>query len=305
VTGRAVTVDGLVVRYGDVEAVRGITLDVPCGEITAVLGPNGAGKSSVLKTLCTLQTPTEGLVRVFGHDICAEPVKVRRELGVVFQEPTLDRELSVERNLVFHARLYGVPRRRIGERVTVLLERFGLRERRGELVEQLSGGLARRVEIARALLHQPGLLVLDEPTSGLDPESRRAVWNDLRRLRDEMGITVLYSTHYMDEAEFADRIVIIRDGRIVRAGSPVSLKAGLEASSVLLSTHDDLAAERNLVLAGFEVVPESGGLSVRTPEPEQAIAALVAGAGVPVVSVWVRHPSLDDVFLAATTEGAQ
>lgn len=302
----AVELDELGVRYGDTEAVRSMSLTVPTGRITALLGPNGAGKSSAVKVICTLLRPSTGSARVFGHDTRGAAMKARAELGVVFQEPTLDQDLSIERNLLFHARLFGlrltVAKARIGE----LLESFGLTDRREQKVEDLSGGLARRVEIARALVHRPRLLVLDEPTVGLDPESRRAVWDDLGAMRARDGLTVLYSTHYMDEVEYADQVVIVRAGSVVREGTPTALKTGLGLSGVVLHTQDDAAAELALVRAGFTVTPdalgntaEPGGLFVRSTAPEEDVSAVVTAAGAAIRSVAVRHPTMDDVFLEA------
>lgn len=296
----AVEVDSLVVTYGATRAVDGISFTAPQGRITAVLGPNGAGKSSVLNAVCTVTRPTNGAVRVFGYDTVTSAVEARRRIGVVFQESTLDPDMSVERNLRFHARLYGMSRQRTGRRLAEVLDGLGLWDRRKDRVDQLSGGLARRVEIARALMHDPGLLILDEPTTGLDPESRRRLWDELVASVADRQVSVLYSTHYMDEAEHADQIIIVNEGRVVRQGTPASLKAELGASTVRLSTHDDHTALRNLIRAGFMASMDADGLSVGTPEPEAAIGMLVSVAGVPVRSVSVRHPSLDDVYLAAT-----
>lgn len=296
----AFDVTDLVVRYGTVTAVDHLSLSSPPGRITAVLGPNGAGKSSVLKALSTVLRPASGAVRVFGHDVYAQPLLARRQIGLLFQERVLDMELSVRQNLWFHARLFGMSRAQTQQRIDELLDLFGLSDRCGQVVSELSGGLSRRVEIARALLHQPGLLILDEPTTALDPEARRMVWNDLRRLRQELGVTVLYSTHYMDEAEFADDIVIVHDGRVVRRGSPAQMRTSLSCSKLLLCTQDDETALRRLLAAGFDAVAESGGLAIRCAEPEKQVALVVHTALVPVLTVSVHHPSMDDVYLAST-----
>jgi ABC-2 type transport system ATP-binding protein len=169
-------------------------------------------------------TPAEGSASIFGHDVRTEPVEARRRIGLVFQERTLDEDLSVEQNLWFHARLFGMRAPAARRGITRVLELLGLADRRHDLIESLSGGLARRVEIARALLHEPRLLILDEPTGGLDPEARRSVWTDLNGFRDDLGMTVLYSTHYLEEAEHADDIVIMDTGEVVRHGSPGELK---------------------------------------------------------------------------------
>jgi ABC-2 type transport system ATP-binding protein len=297
----AFEVTDLLVRYGTVTAVDHLSLSAPPGRITAVLGPNGAGKSSLLKALSTVLRPTSGAVRVFGHDVSTEPLLVRRQIGLLFQERVLDMELSVRQNLWFHARLFGLSRFQARQRIDELLDLFGLTQRRDQVVSELSGGLTRRMEIARALLHKPRLLILDEPTAALDPDARRTVWNDLRRLRRELGVTVLYSTHYMDEAEFADEIVIIHDGQVVRRGSPAHMRANLGFSKLLLSTQDDETALRRLVAAGFDVVAESGGLAIRCAVPEREVALVVQTVVVPVLMVSVYHPSMDDVYLAFTS----
>ncbi|MGH3871135.1 MAG: ABC transporter ATP-binding protein [Pseudonocardiaceae bacterium] len=299
-TADAFRVTDLVVRYGTVTAVDHLSLSSPPGRITALLGPNGAGKSSLLQALSTLLRPTSGTVRVFGHDVCAQPLLVRRQIGLLFQERVLDMDLSVRQNLWFHARLFGLSASQARHRIDELLEFFGLSRRRDQVMSELSGGLSRRVEIARALLHKPGLLILDEPTTALDPEARRAVWDDLRRLKREVGATVLYSTHYLDEAELADEIVIVHDGQVVRRGSPSQMRTSLGASKLLLSTPDDETALRRLVAAGLDAVAESGGLAIRCAEPERQVGLVVQAVGVPVLTLSAHHPSMDDVYLAFT-----
>ncbi|SCK48454.1 ABC transporter ATP-binding protein [Streptomyces sp. WMMB 322] len=295
----AFELSGLVVRYGKVTAVDGVSLSSPPSRVTALLGPNGAGKSSLLGVLSTAARPDAGTVRIFGHDVRKSAMAARRRLGLVFQERTLDRELSIERNLWFHARLFGMKRDDARARTRLMLELFGLTDRRRQPVEELSGGLARRVEIARALLHRPGLLILDEPTNGLDPTARATVWTDLLRLRDELGVTVLYSTHYMDEAEFADEIVILQQGRVVRQGSIGRLKSSLDSSRVVVTCADEETAVRQLSAAGFEPLSEPGGVAVHCPDPEAQLACVVRALDVPGLTVSVHHPSMNDVYLAA------
>ncbi|MFE0253653.1 ABC transporter ATP-binding protein [Streptomyces sp. NPDC059010] len=291
----------LVVRYGKVRAVDGVSISSPPGRITALLGPNGAGKSSLLGVLSTAARPDAGSVRIFGHDVLSAPMAARRRLGLVFQERTLDKELSVERNLWFHARLFGMKRADARARIDLMLDLFGLTDRRRQPIEELSGGLARRVEIARALLHRPGLIILDEPTNGLDPAARATVWADLLRLRDRLGVTVLYSTHYMDEAEYADEIVILQKGRVVRQGSLEQLKSSLDSSRIVVSCADDEAAARQLRAAGFDPLIEPGGVAVHCADPEARIAEVVRALDVPGLTVAVRHPSMNDVYLAAAS----
>jgi len=302
-TPPAFELDAVTVRYGQVTAVDRVTADSAPGLITALLGPNGAGKSSLLRVLSTIAPPSSGTARVFGHDTRAEPLAARTRLGLVFQERALDTDLTVEQNLRFHARLFGVPGDRAAKDIPELLERFGLADRRRDRVETLSGGLARRLEIARALLHRPGLLILDEPTNGLDPEARQAVWDDLVRLRAELGVTVLYATHYLDEAEPADQIIILSEGRVAGFGSPARLKSELRSSRIVLATHDDDTALTRLTEAGFDAVLDSDGVAVRCREPESLMAEVIRAAGPLVRSASVRHPSMNDVFLAHTAGG--
>jgi ABC-2 type transport system ATP-binding protein len=296
----AVSVTGLVKHFDEIEAVRGITFDVGSGEIFAFLGPNGAGKSTTIKMLCTLLRPTAGHATVAGYDVAQEPKAVRANIGLVFQERTLDEQLTAEENLTFHGALYGIPQRETPERSARVLEMVGLTERRGDLVSTFSGGMARRLEIARGLMHAPTVLFLDEPTIGLDPQTRARIWEDVQRLRDEHGVTVFMTTHYMDEAEYADRIAIIDRGTIVAMGSPAELKASVGLDTVLLSTADDRTAAARLEVAGFDLSITSDGVLIRTADGESAVPVLIDRAGVPVRLVRVRRPTLDDVFLHYT-----
>ena len=211
-------------RYEEVEAVRDATFTVAPGEVFAFLGPNGAGKSTTINMLCTLARPTGGRARVAGFDVERQPKAVRRRIGLVFQEQTLDQQLTAEENLRFHAVLYGIPSELVAPRIDRVLELVALTERRSDLVANYSGGMARRLEIARGMLHTPTVLFLDEPTLGLDPQTRALMWEDVLRLRAEEGVTVFLTTHYMEEAEYADRIAIIDYGRIVALDTPDNLR---------------------------------------------------------------------------------
>src|SRR5271167_4405584 len=221
----AVSATGLVKRYDQVEAVRGIDLEVHPGETFGFLGPNGAGKSTTISMLCTLVRPTGGSARVAGHDVVGERDEVRRNIGLVFQDTTLDGYLTAEENLRLHAELYGVPRELVRERMRQVMEMVGLWERRGSLVNTFSGGMKRRLEIARGLLHSPRVLFLDEPTVGLDPQTRSSIWRYIRELKAREDITIFLTTHYMDEAEYCDRIAIMDQGRIIVLDTPEALKA--------------------------------------------------------------------------------
>src|ERR671930_868255 len=235
----AVSVRGLKKSFGPVEAVKGIDFQVKPGELFGFLGPNGAGKSTTIKILCTLMKPTEGSASVAGHDVVTERDEVRRHIGLVFQDTTLDEYLSAEMNLRFHAALYGIPKALVSERLRQVLEMVGLWDRRHSKVATFSGGVKRRLEIARGLLHSPRVLFLDEPTIGLDPQTRSSIWSYIRELKRSEDITIFMTTHYMDEAEFCDRIAIIDQGRIVVLDTPQSLKASVGKDRVQITTTDD------------------------------------------------------------------
>jgi ABC-2 type transport system ATP-binding protein len=292
---------GLVKRYGDIEAVRGLDLDVHAGETFGFLGPNGAGKSTTIKILCTLANPTEGEASVAGFDVVHERAAVRRNIGLVFQDPTLDAYLSAARNLRFHGELYGMPRAAIAERSQLVLEMVGLWERRDARVATFSGGMKRRLEIARGLLHSPSVLFLDEPTVGLDPQTRLSIWNYLRELRSREAVTIFLTTHYMDEAENCDRIAIVNEGRIIALDTPDALKASVGTDRVQITTADDEAAVASLAEL-FEITAErrDGQLTFHVPDGEHFVPRLFAELAVPIRSVSVSRPSLDDVFLAYT-----
>jgi ABC-2 type transport system ATP-binding protein len=292
---------GLVKRYGDIEAVRGLDLAVHAGETFGFLGPNGAGKSTTIKILCTLANPSEGEARVAGFDVVRERAAVRRNIGLVFQDPTLDTYLSAERNLRFHGELYGVPRAVIAERSKLVLEMVGLWDRRDARVSTFSGGMKRRLEIARGLLHSPSVLFLDEPTVGLDPQTRLSIWNYLRELRSREAVTIFLTTHYMDEAENCDRIAILNEGRIIALDTPDALKASVGTDRVQIATADDEAAIASLAEV-FEIKGErrDGQVTFHVPDGERFVPRLFAELPVPIRAVSVARPSLDDVFLAYT-----
>ncbi len=297
----AVEVTGLSKTFEKVKAVQDVSFSVRKGEVFAFLGPNGAGKSTTIKMLCTLLRPTAGTAAVGGHDVRDEPRAVRRAIGLVFQERTLDDQLTAEENLRFHAVLYGVPAAELDARIDRVLKLVDLADRRKDLVSTFSGGMARRLEVARALLHAPEVLFLDEPTVGLDPQTRAKMWKDVMRLRDEEGVTIFMTTHYMDEAEYADRIAIIDHGKIVALDTPANLKAAVGLDTIRLATSDDKAAAEQLAKAGYDAkVGEKGGVVLRVKDGEGAVADVVVRAGVAIRNVSVHRPSLDDVFLHFT-----
>jgi ABC-2 type transport system ATP-binding protein len=297
----AVSVRGLVKRFDEVEAVRGIDLDVRTGEVFGFLGPNGAGKSTTINMLCTLVDPSAGSARVAGHDVRIERDEVRRNIGLVFQETTLDGYLSAEQNLRFHAELYGVPRSVLPDRLRQVLEMVGLWERRKSKVMTFSGGMKRRLEIARGLLHSPRVLFLDEPTVGLDPQTRSSIWGYIGELRRAEEITIFMTTHYMDEAEYCDRIAIMDNGRIIALDTPAALKASVGKDRIQLRTADDGAAIGALRdRFGLDAAVHEGAVTFAVTEGEQFVPRLFAELGIAIRTVSVARPSLDDVFMSYT-----
>ncbi len=297
----AVQVTGLVKKYGDIEAVRGIDFEVARGETFGFLGPNGAGKSTTIKILCTLARPTAGWARVAGHDVVTERDAVRRNIGLVFQDTTLDNYLTGAQNLRFHAELYAVPSAAVEPRMHQVLDMVGLWDRRDSLVSTYSGGMQRRLEIARGLLHAPHVLFLDEPTVGLDPQTRSSIWQYINQLKRREDITIFLTTHYMDEAEHCDRIAIIDHGKIVAIDTPEELKASVGKDRVQIQTSDDAAAIRELAdLFGIGAAVHEGAVTFAVESGEQFVPQLFARLSVPIRSVSVSRPSLDDVFMSYT-----
>ena len=297
----AVSVHGLVKSYDEVEAVRGIDFDVQAGEIFGFLGPNGAGKSTTISMLCTLVRPSGGSALVAGHDVVSERDEVRRSIGLVFQDTTLDGYLTAEQNLRLHAELYGVPRDAVLERMRQVMEMVGLWERRGSRVNTFSGGMKRRLEIARGLLHSPRVLFLDEPTVGLDPQTRSSIWSYIRELKAREDITIFLTTHYMDEAEYCDRIAIMDQGRIIVLDTPETLKANVGKDRVQIQTGDDQAAIDALrEQFGIEATVAEGAVTFGVADGEQFVPRLFAEFDQPIRSVSVSRPSLDDVFMSYT-----
>jgi ABC-2 type transport system ATP-binding protein len=297
----AVEVRALSKRYGEVEAVRGIDFEVAAGEVFGFLGPNGAGKSTTIRMLCTLAKPTGGEARVAGHHVVTERDAVRRNIGLVFQDPTLDGYLSAEQNLRLHAELYGVPRPAVRPRMREVLEMVGLWDRRDSRVSTFSGGMKRRLEIARGLLHSPRVLFLDEPTVGLDPQTRSSIWAYIRELREREAITIFLTTHYMDEAEACDRIAIMDHGSIVVEDTPEALKASVGEDRVQIRTDDDPRAIAALQERfGIAAAMREGEVTFHVAGGEHFVPRLFAELGLPIRGVRLSRPSLDDVFMAYT-----
>ncbi|MFI6708076.1 ATP-binding cassette domain-containing protein [Nonomuraea sp. NPDC050478] len=297
----AVVVRGLTKTYGKVEAVKGVDFEVSPGEVFGFLGPNGAGKTTTISMLCTLANPTGGTASVAGHDVVRERDEVRRNIGLVFQDPTLDGYLTAEQNLRFHAELYGVHKSVVDERIKRVMEMVALWDRKDAKVMTFSGGMKRRLEIARGLLHSPRVLFLDEPTVGLDPQTRSAIWGYINELRVSEDITIFMTTHYMDEAEYCDRIAIIDHGEIVVIDSPERLKASVGKDRVQIHTRDDEAAIKALhERFGLEAAVHEGAVTFAVASGEEFVPRLFAELGMPITSVSVSRPSLDDVFMNYT-----
>jgi ABC-2 type transport system ATP-binding protein len=297
----AIEVQDLQKSFGDVEAVRGVSFAVEPGEVFGFLGPNGAGKTTTINMLCTLAKPTGGSARVAGYDVATERDDVRRQIGLVFQDPTLDGYLTAEQNLRLHAELYGVDRAAAPVRMDQMLAMVDLADRRDAPVMTFSGGMRRRLEIARGLMHSPRVLFLDEPTIGLDPQTRSSIWRYIRALQEAEETTIFMTTHYMDEAEFCDRIAIMDRGEIVVLDTPEALKASVGADRVAIHTADDDAAIARLA-ERFDVdaTIAEGAVTFFVPSGEQFVPRLFAELGVPITAVSVSRPTLDDVFMNYT-----
>jgi ABC-2 type transport system ATP-binding protein len=300
----AVSVRGLAKDYGEVKAVKGIEFEVAPGETFGFLGPNGAGKTTTIGMLCTLVRPTAGSASVAGYDVVRQREDVRRSIGLVFQDPTLDAYLTAEQNLRFHAELYGVPRSVVRTRLSAVLELVGLADKRKTEVRTFSGGMKRRLEIARGLLHAPVVLFLDEPTIGLDPQTRRSIWEYIRSLKGSEGTTIFMTTHYMDEAEYCERIGIIDKGQIVAMGSPEELKASVGKDRVQILIDDSPRAISEMKQHfGIEAAVHEGNVTFSVAGGAEFVPKLFAKFSelqIPVRSVNVSRPSLDDVFLSYT-----
>jgi ABC-2 type transport system ATP-binding protein len=300
-TRHAIEVTGLRHAYGDRLALDGISFAVPRGEIFGLLGPNGGGKTTLFKILSTLLTPTAGTAQVLGADIRTDAAAVRRHLGVVFQHPSLDGKLSVAENLWCHGYLYGVHGEALRQRSEIVLQRLGLSERGGERVETLSGGLQRRVELAKALLHRPPLLLLDEPSTGLDPGARRDFMHYLNQLRDQDGVTVVLTTHHMEEAERCDRIAILHQGRLIRSGAPAALKGEVGGDVVVMQTPSPDALRAKIRdRFNCEATLVDGSVRVERPRGHEFVRDVVEAFPADVSFVTYGKPTLEDVFIHLT-----
>lgn len=294
-----IRVESLTKKIGEFTAVDGIDFSVPGGEVFGFLGPNGAGKSTTIKILATLLKPTSGSASLAGFDVLRQPTQVRESIGLVFQDQSLDERLTAEENLQFHARLYDVPKDLFRSRAEQVLTMVDLWDRRASLVRTFSGGMKRRLEIARGLLHHPKVLFLDEPTLGLDPQTRNAIWQHVRKLRDEVGTTVFMTTHYMDEAENCDHIAIIDHGRIQALDTPAALKQTIGGDKIIVGGDPALPDE---LAAKYGVAVQSVGseFHFHVPLGAEFVPRVVADFNGKIRSIQVKQPSLEDVFLKLT-----
>lgn len=287
--------------YSSRQALVDLSLDIQAGELFAVLGPNGGGKTTLFRLLSTLVPLQSGAVILLGHDLAREANAVRRTTGVVFQAPSLDRKLTVAENIRLQAALYGLGGQALSRRLDELLDHFSLRDRANELSEKLSGGLRRRVELAKGMVHQPRLLLLDEPSTGLDPAARSDLWQYLRHLKTSQGTTIVLTTHYLDEADGADRLAILNEGKLVALGSPDELRSQVGGDSITIETADpaSLAAaiEQTLSLPA-RVIDSTVRLEV--PDGHNWVARLVEAFPGRVNAIRLGRPTLEDVFITRT-----
>lgn len=297
----AIRVEGLGHRYGDLQALDSVSFQVARGEVFGLLGPNGGGKSTLFKVLSTLLEPQSGRAEVFGIDLATRPGDARMKMGVVFQSPALDKKLTVSENLRHQGHLYGLKGAMLTQRIHEKLERVGLWERRSTLVEELSGGLRRRVELAKGFLHQPSLLLLDEPSTGLDPNARREVWSYLESIRKNEGATIVLTTHLMEEAEKCDRIGILDRGRLIAIDQPDLLKAGI-GGDVITATSDrpeELCSQiRERFGVEASLVDET--LRMEKDRGHEFITSLVEAFPGRIQSIRLGKPTLEDVFVHHT-----
>lgn len=294
----AVAIESVTHRYGERVALRDVSFTVAPGALFGVLGPNGSGKTTLFRILATLMPPSTGAARIFNIDTTHQADAVRQKLGLVFQTPALDEKLTVRENLRFHGALYGLSGAALRDRVDTLLQRFDVADRAHDAVETLSGGLERRVDLVRGLLHRPDVLLLDEPTTGLDPAARRIFWQTLDRLRRDEGTTLLLATHLMQEAERCDTVAILDEGALAATGSPEALKAELGDETLWLET-DAPTALRDRIDAQFGVPTRIVGsvVQVAPADPPTFLSALYETLGDRIRSATLRTPTLEDVFM--------
>jgi ABC-2 type transport system ATP-binding protein len=295
-----IQVENLTHRYGDRIALSNIGFEVRAGEIFGLLGPNGGGKSTLFRILSTMMVPTDGRAVIAGHDVERDPAAVRRSIGVVFQTQSLDKALTVEENLRSQGHLHGLSGALLRDRMAAAMERLGLKDRRNDLVETLSGGLRRRVEIAKALLHRPQVLLMDEASTGLDPAARRDLSRHVENLRQQEGVTILLTTHILEEADRCDRLVLLHQGKIVAQGSPGELRSRIGGDVVVLETEDQSLAGRIEQRFGIRPSVMDGRVRVEIENGHRFITEVVEAFPGAIESVGLHKPTLEDVFVRET-----
>lgn len=296
-----IKVENLTKRFGPITAVNNISLDVEERTIFGFLGPNGAGKTTTINILCTLLLPTSGRAFINGHDCVKESSEVRRSIGIVFQDPTIDKDLTAYENLLFHAYLYNLKKREIKKRIEEVLHFVGLYDRKDDLVKRFSGGMKRRLEVARGLMHSPKVLFLDEPTLGLDPQTRTNLWEFITQLPLRSDVTVFMTTHYMEEAEVCHKIAIIDRGMIIAQGSPEELKKTVGGDVIYIRTTDNKMSKEEIEKVFDIKVSEKGDeLFLTALRGDTCIPEIIRAVGEKVLSVRLQRPTLNDVFLKLT-----
>ncbi len=296
-----IRVENLVKKYGDLVAVDHISFNVNQGEIFGFLGPNGAGKTTTINVLCTLAKPTSGQAILNGYDVVRQQSQVRQSIGLVFQDSSLDDRLTGLHNLRFHAMVYNVPRDQRNERIEHVLKMVDLWDKRNNFVRTYSGGMKRRLELARGLLHYPRVLFLDEPTLGLDPQTRNHIWEYVLELQKREGTTVFLTTHYMDEAEKASRIAIIDHGKLVAMDTPEKLKRMVAKDIITLKTDDNTAAAAAIAQRyNTEVRPDGDNLTFAVENGEEFLPVFLKETSIKISHISLRRPTLEDVFLKLT-----
>jgi ABC-2 type transport system ATP-binding protein len=296
-----ISVENITHQYDSRVALSNVSFQVAPGEIFGLLGPNGGGKSTVFRILSTMMVPTSGRAMVAGVDVARQPAEVRRRIGVVFQTQSLDKALTVEENVRSQGHLHGLSGKPLQERMQHVMKRLGILDRRNDLVEKLSGGLKRRVEIAKALLHHPVVLLMDEASTGLDPSARRELWQYIEELREREGVTILLTTHILDEADRCDRLVLLHQGRIVAEGTPADLRSRIGGDVVVLES-ENAASLGERIQARFGVRPSvvDGSLRVELANGHRFITEVVEAFPGQIESVQLKKPTLEDVFVHET-----